>query len=1015
MSNYSNTKATIAANVYTNANHEVTAAMVKAGINAVVDTLIAGGFLYKGVATTSTNPGTPDANIFYIATAAGTYTNLGGLVVNAGEVAVLKYNGSWTKEVTGAATSAKLTELEQKVGKFNLSVTESGYYIRCDAGVGNSVGSKISNGSYCYIKHAVSEGDKVKLTGIGANQGRLWCFADENNIILAVANASTSATNLELTAPADSAYVIINSTIVGLGDCTILPADSLEGEEAADVATLNASIAAVQGDVDALDDYVKGTYPAPTPTTYSKWYIDSAGRYQDIHISVPSSTYALAVFDVEGIENISINIPKTAGANSLAFDSVLPVSGQYAAAYQAIGGASPYSAVVANAGYKYLILAYDSASGVPTAVGQEKQGGLEQKVEKVEDDIEALTEKLYASAADVYKDEAEEAGDENYQTPGGSGLVHQAATDETFDTIGVGLRYYNSNESIHILVKKGVAVSNSGILLTDFYVKPSELPAGDLFYIKLASRVTLSAGEYLWVYSAASTNGVPFRVWSNNTPGTRIGMYYQGAINTTKYSTAMRLLIRKGDVLELQDEMVQLLKVPAPEIIAVDDLYAVNGIRQKFYYNTFIHTKESCFGNVLDGFSVDAKCSTATIGTADEDGFEIYGTTNGTYVVNFTLYDALRRAVATFAVNVHIGSAKDLTGKKILMVGDSWTDPSFYNPTQYPTGKGYSVAVAEMLEALGSDADFVGSKFAGDTDVYNEGRGGWAWTSYVGSSSPFYHNGAVDFAYYRSQIGLSAKFDYVTFQLGVNDCLGSRKATQADWQTTLNAISDLIDAVLDDSPSAKIIINPVGLDAPGQTGWPSLNGLAVSKEIYQANVFDLSRFVYELVTSRADFGTSVFMGQSYFGVNRWYGYGYIDGRSLFFKVDFDSMSAADIATLKGWDFKNTPKFLTTGWVEYHAEYYDKRGYVVCRCFRGYSNWNSRDQEFVGPRTFPDNTTPSSGTLTLSSGSGFPDIPFTACYMENNDIKSHYFMNATHPYDYGFRMLGNALAMQLALL
>lgn len=115
MSNYSNTKATIAANVYTNANHEVTAAMVKTGINAVVDTLIAGGYLYKGVATTSTNPGTPDANIFYIATAAGTYTNLGGLVVNAGEVAILKYNGSWTKEVTGAATSAKLTELEQKV------------------------------------------------------------------------------------------------------------------------------------------------------------------------------------------------------------------------------------------------------------------------------------------------------------------------------------------------------------------------------------------------------------------------------------------------------------------------------------------------------------------------------------------------------------------------------------------------------------------------------------------------------------------------------------------------------------------------------------------------------------------------------------------------------------------------------------------------------------------------------------------------------------------------------------
>lgn len=115
MSNYSNTKATIAANVYTNHNNEVAAAMVKAGINAVVDTLIAGGFLYKGVATTSTNPGSPDANVFYIATAPGTYTNFGSLVVNDGEVAILKYNGSWSKEVTGAATSAEVSALGQEV------------------------------------------------------------------------------------------------------------------------------------------------------------------------------------------------------------------------------------------------------------------------------------------------------------------------------------------------------------------------------------------------------------------------------------------------------------------------------------------------------------------------------------------------------------------------------------------------------------------------------------------------------------------------------------------------------------------------------------------------------------------------------------------------------------------------------------------------------------------------------------------------------------------------------------
>lgn len=117
MSNYSNTKATIAANVYTNHANQVTAEMVKTAINAVVDTIIAGGFLYKGVAIPSTNPGSPDANVAYIAATAGTYTNFGGLVVADGEVAVLKYNGSWTKEVTGAATATEVSALGHEVSE----------------------------------------------------------------------------------------------------------------------------------------------------------------------------------------------------------------------------------------------------------------------------------------------------------------------------------------------------------------------------------------------------------------------------------------------------------------------------------------------------------------------------------------------------------------------------------------------------------------------------------------------------------------------------------------------------------------------------------------------------------------------------------------------------------------------------------------------------------------------------------------------------------------------------------
>lgn len=73
------------------------------------------GYLFMGMAVPTTNPGTPDQNVFYVASTVGTYTNFGGLTVADGEVAILRYNGSWTKDVTGAATKEELTRLEAKV------------------------------------------------------------------------------------------------------------------------------------------------------------------------------------------------------------------------------------------------------------------------------------------------------------------------------------------------------------------------------------------------------------------------------------------------------------------------------------------------------------------------------------------------------------------------------------------------------------------------------------------------------------------------------------------------------------------------------------------------------------------------------------------------------------------------------------------------------------------------------------------------------------------------------------
>ena len=62
------------------------------------------GYLYAGVATIATNPGTPDAKVFYIANGKGIYEKFGGINVTEDEVVVLYWDTAWHKVATGIAS-----------------------------------------------------------------------------------------------------------------------------------------------------------------------------------------------------------------------------------------------------------------------------------------------------------------------------------------------------------------------------------------------------------------------------------------------------------------------------------------------------------------------------------------------------------------------------------------------------------------------------------------------------------------------------------------------------------------------------------------------------------------------------------------------------------------------------------------------------------------------------------------------------------------------------------------------
>lgn len=107
MANYDTLKATIDAYIRANGVKAITGPVLNGVLRAMVDS-VAGGLLFKGIATPSGDPGTPDQNVFFLATDAGTYTNYGGAVLDGKHAAFFVWAGSWTAYLTGIPTDASL-------------------------------------------------------------------------------------------------------------------------------------------------------------------------------------------------------------------------------------------------------------------------------------------------------------------------------------------------------------------------------------------------------------------------------------------------------------------------------------------------------------------------------------------------------------------------------------------------------------------------------------------------------------------------------------------------------------------------------------------------------------------------------------------------------------------------------------------------------------------------------------------------------------------------------------------
>lgn len=119
MGNYEQLKQAIANVIKTNGNQEITGAIMQNTLLSIIST-VGSNATFAGIATPTTNPGTPDQNIFYLATQPGVYSNFGGVELTNQVILFANKNGNWVKQNTGIAIFAKVIEVEAKNNNLTL-------------------------------------------------------------------------------------------------------------------------------------------------------------------------------------------------------------------------------------------------------------------------------------------------------------------------------------------------------------------------------------------------------------------------------------------------------------------------------------------------------------------------------------------------------------------------------------------------------------------------------------------------------------------------------------------------------------------------------------------------------------------------------------------------------------------------------------------------------------------------------------------------------------------------------
>lgn len=146
MANYTDLKAAVAAVIKANGLNQITGPVLQNALLSIIDN-IAGGSTFKGIAVPSTVPGSPDQNVFYLASTPGVYANFGGFEVVDSLTVFENKSGSWSAISTSMKILTEKEKLSTAIKMQSFPFTTNGFV---NANNGNVVADGSASVIYSY-------------------------------------------------------------------------------------------------------------------------------------------------------------------------------------------------------------------------------------------------------------------------------------------------------------------------------------------------------------------------------------------------------------------------------------------------------------------------------------------------------------------------------------------------------------------------------------------------------------------------------------------------------------------------------------------------------------------------------------------------------------------------------------------------------------------------------------------------------------------------------------------------